>query len=164
MFKSRFLWLGIIISIILLITLTAIFVPSSTPPFEVAVNFVRAAGAGDEATARQYLHPDLWAYADANCREGRIVNCVDDYTPSEWGDLLSAVFRRAEPDGPDVWDVSVIATYAQDQGFSGVCIYNRVEKIQGQWQIVAWSGFISCDEPNAGLSALKQSDAPNRAP
>ena len=48
--------------------------------------------------------------------------------------------------------------------FSGVCIYNRVELIDGEWQIVRWSGFVSCDLPTAGLQQLAGDDAPNRVP
>lgn len=164
MLKNKWLWLVVLVAVVVLVALTAVFVPSSHPAFDVAINFVKAAGAGAEAEARRYLHADLIAYAQAHCRDGRVTHCVDDYTPPEWGEMLSAVFRRAEPDGPSAWDVAIIATYAENQGFSGVCIYNRVEQRGDTWQIVRWAGFISCDEPNAGLSALSNPDAPNRVP
>lgn len=154
-----------IIIVVLIIILTAIFIPQNTnPAYAASVSFVQAAGRGNDAEAEALVGEALLDYIEASCPDGSVSACVDDYTPAEWGGFLNAVFRRAQPDGPDAFDVLLLATYEEDQGFSGVCIYNRVEQVEGDWQIIRWSGWISCDEPNAGLSALAQAGAPNAAP
>ena len=154
------------ISIAALLLLTLVLTPEINPAFEVAVNFVNAAASGDEATALPLLSQELQTYVAATCPDEKVSTCVQAYTPPEWGNMLSAVFRRAIPDGDQAWDVLLVSTYADGQGFSGVCIYNRVERLTNQdWRVTKWSGFISCDEPNAGLSDLRdQDDAPNQAP
>lgn len=138
------------------------------PAFDVAVRFMNAAGRGDDAAAYPLLSAEMQAWVDDNCPDGSVSACILAYTPLEWGTLLhdrAAVYRRSIPDGPSAWDVQLIATYEEDEGFAGVCIYHRMEEVApDDWRVVAWAGFISCDEANAGLSGLRQPDAPNRAP
>ncbi len=123
-----------------------------------------AAGKGDDATAETYLAPELVAYVAANCPNGSVSACIDGYTPEEWGDVIKAVFRRATPDGNTAWDVDLIATYQFGTGFSGVCIYHRVEQdASGAWKIVQWAGFLHCGE-DASRSMATNPDTPNRAP
>lgn len=157
---------GGLLALVLVVVLTALLVPQQNPAYTAAIEFVNAAAQGDDAAAESYLSDELLAYVDANCPDDSVAACVQGYTPPEWGDMLSAVFRRSQPDGPDAWDILLIATYEEDQGFSGVCIYNRAERVQGEdWEITRWSGFVSCDLPNAGLRSLAdEPDAPNRAP
>lgn len=152
-------------SITALIALTAVLTPErSSAAYAAAIQFTNAAAAGDEVAAFALLNTDLQAYVVANCPEASVAACVDAYTPLEWGRFISAVFRRSIPD-ERAWDVLLVATYEAGQGFSGVCIYNRVEQmVDGQWRVTAWSGFIACDEPQADLSRLRRADAPNRAP
>jgi len=98
------------------------------------------------------------------CPEGIPSTCIESYADDSWGGFMSAVFRRAVPDGNNAWDVQLIATYEEGQGFSGICIYNRVELIEGTWQVTRWSGFISCDLPTAGLQDLAEESAMNHMP
>lgn len=164
--KPLYLVIGLAV-FVLLIAATALLVPQQTnPAFAAAVSFVTAAGKGDDAAASALLSPELRTYVAENCPEGSVSACVKAYTPTEWGAFLNAVFRRAQPDGQDAWEVLLLATYAENQGFSGVCIYTRSERVQGdEWQITRWAGWMSCDAPNAGLSALiSNPNVPNRAP
>lgn len=148
----------------ILIFMTLLLTPQSNPAFDAAVEFIRAAGRGDDAKAMSLLSDDLRFFVAETCPGGRVSTCVDAYLPAEWGSFSSAVFRRALPDGPAAWDVLVIATTTEGQGFSGVCIYTRVENGTDGWKVTRWSGFISCDEANAGLDSLRGDDAPNRRP
>lgn len=148
-----------------IIVLTLIFTPDANPAYDTAVDFMNAAGQGDDGTALILLSEQMRNYALENCPNGLPSGCIDDYTPPEWGGLIAAVFRRAIPDGSDAWDVQLVATYEEGQGFAGVCIYHRVERNpNGDWRITAWSGYVSCDEPNSGLQSLRRTDAPNYVP
>jgi hypothetical protein len=167
--RRGYLWVGLLLGVIglLLIGLTLLVQPESTPAFDTAVEFMNAVGRGDDALASSRLSPGLLEYVSENCPEGSVSACVDAYTPPEWGDLIQGVFRRAVPIDDGGWDVLVVSTYEDAQGFSGVCSYFRVEQSDSAatWQITRWAGFISCDESNAGLTALRDNpDAPNRAP
>lgn len=134
------------------------------PAYETAVDFVNAAGQGDEATAFALLSNAMQNHVSEHCPDGRVSACVAGYTPEDWGDFTSAVYRRSISDGSS-WDVLILASYQEGEGFAGVCIYNRVEEVLPDvWRVAAWSGFVSCDDSNAGLSGLRQEDAPNRAP
>lgn len=170
MFKNRSLVIvGVVtvVAVIGLILLTLVLVPGDTQPYEVAVEFVNAAGLGNDAAAYPLLSAELQAYVDENCPDGSVSACILAYTPSDWGTLVkdgSAVYRRSVRDG-EAWDVQIVATYQEDEGFSGVCIYNRVEEVaDGDWRVTAWSGFVSCDESDSGLQGLRRADAPNRVP
>lgn len=135
------------------------------PAYAAAIEFVNAAGSGDDAAAEALMSDELSAYVAETCPQGSVAACIDAYSPEIWGDFINGVFRRAQPDGPAAWDILLLGTWAEDEGFSGVCIYTRAEQAGPEnWEIVAWSGWIPCNEPNAGLSSLMQSDAPNRAP
>jgi hypothetical protein len=151
--------------VIALITLTIVLTPENLhPAFAAATRFVNAAGKGDDGTALPLLAGNLQAYVEDNCPAGSVSACLESYTPPEWGGMLAAVYRRSIPDG-DAWDVLLVATYERDQGFSGVCIYHRMEETaSGTWQVAAWSGFVSCDLPDSGIQELRRADAPNRAP
>lgn len=156
-----------VIGLVVVVLITALLVPQQTSPaFAVAVDFALAAGKGDDTTATAALSPDLQAYVQENCPEGSVSACVKRFTPPEWGNFLNAVFRRAQPDGADAWDILLLATYAESQGFSGVCIYTRTERVKDNtWHVTRWAGWMSCDAPNAGLSDLiRDSNIPNRAP
>jgi hypothetical protein len=149
-----------------LIALTAVLVPEHThPAYAVAVEFMNAAGAGDNAAASALLSDGLRAYVAENCPQASVSACVDAYTPPEWGDLIRAVYRRSIPDGDRAFDVLLVATYQEDVGFSGVCIYHRVEETApDDWRVTAWAGFLHCEEPAAEITRLRRADAVNRAP
>lgn len=161
--------LVLVAALIVIIALTAVLVPEQlSPAYDVALAFTDALlEARDDAAAGALIGPELTAWADANCPDG-ISACVFDYFPVSWGSPVDTVYRRSIPDGPDAWDILLITTFdaTLSQGFSGVCIYQRAEKAEGEtWQITRWSGWVSCDEPNAGLEQLRSAqDAPNRAP
>jgi hypothetical protein len=153
-----------IIALALVIVLTAALTPENTnPAFATAVTFVNAAVNGDDAAAMPLLTTDMQVWVGANCPDASVSACVQAYTPPEWGGLLKAVFRRATPDG-DAWDVDIIATYAEGTGFSGVCIYTRVEPdAAGNYLVAGWAGFVHCGDP-ASRTMASNPDAPNRAP
>ena len=134
------------------------------PAHTAAVNFVNAAATGDDDTALPYMSKSLRDSVTENCPDGIPSTCIESYADESWGNFMSAVFRRAIPDGNEAWDVQLIATYEDGQGFSGICIYNRVEQIESTWQVTRWSGFISCDLPTAGLKSLAEASAPNHMP
>jgi hypothetical protein len=176
--KSR---LPLIIALVVIIVLTAIIVVASlaltpsalTPAYAVAVDFTNAAVKGEEAVAAPLVDFNLTGFAAENCADGRVSACIQSYAPEAWGGLISAVFRRSIPDGPDAWDIQLVATYEHDKGFSGVCIYNRVERFAALasandgydgWRVTRWSGFIPCDDARSGIQQLRTADAPNRAP
>lgn len=168
--QSQLIILGVVTLIVVgsLIGLTLVFTAENTEPaFDAAVRFMNAAGTGNEETAFALLAPEMQDYVRDNCPDGSVSVCVDDYTPAEWGALVrdgAAVFRRAIPDG-EAWDVLLVATYEEGQGFAGVCIYHRMEEIaEGDWRVAGWSGFISCDAPDSGIQGLRRDTAPNRAP
>jgi hypothetical protein len=147
----------------LVVAVTAALTPSQlNPAFAAAVAFVEAAARGEDETAAALMSPELAAWAQANCPDGRISACVQAHTPEAWGDLISAVFRRAAPDG-DAWDVDLIATYQYEEGFSGVCIYARMEPTETGWQVAEYAGFAWCGDPGTRNMATNPS-APNRAP
>lgn len=162
--KLLILSLVIIVAIVALIGATLIFIPQDNPAYTAAIEFVNAAAKGDDATAQQHLSAELKTYIAENCPDESVSACVTAYADPSWGDFSSAVFRRSVPDGATAWDVQLIATYAQGDGFSGVCIYNRVEKVGDEWLILRWSGFVTCDRPDSGLQELAADSAPNRAP
>jgi hypothetical protein len=151
--------------IVVIVALTAAFTPENTnPAFAAAVAFAEAAGSGDDAAALKWLAPDVQAYVQAHCPESSLSACIRAYIPPEWGDFRSVVFRRATPDGPTAWDVDLIATYAEGKGFSGVCIYNRVEQdAAGEWRVTAWAGWVHCGD-SASRNMVANPDAPNRVP
>lgn len=151
--------------IIAIIALSLVFTPEdSNPAFAVAVDFANAVGKGDDATAQDLMGDALQAYVVENCPNGSASACVDDYTPPEWGDMLSAVYRRSRPLGRD-WEVLLVATYEEEQGFSGVCLYTYLQEVaEDDWRVTAWSGFVSCDGDASGIEGLSQDDAPNHAP
>jgi hypothetical protein len=153
------------VAVVAILLLTESFTPENTDPaYAAAVGFVNAAGTGDDSTALSLLSPDLQAYVAEQCPDASVAACVRAYTPEEWGAFLNAVFRRAAPDGPNARDVELIATYEQDKGFSGVCIYNRVEQdAAGAWKVTGWAGFIHCGEAAARDMATNP-DTPNRVP
>lgn len=155
-------------AILMVVVLAFAFVltpENQNPAFNVAVRFINAAGTGDDATAYPLLSDEMQAYVDENCPEGSVSACVLAYTPDTWGQLLhdeAAVFRRSIPDG-DAWDVQIVATYEEEQGFAGVCIYHRMEEVaEDDWRVAGWSGFVSCDDADSGIQGLRQPDAPNR--
>lgn len=156
---------GAILIIAAMIALAVLLVPENThPAYAAATDFMNAAGKGEEAAASALLSDELQSFVQTNCPQGQVSACLDAYTPPEWGDLLSAVYRRSIPDGR-AWDVLLVATYEEGKGFAGVCIYHRMEEVApGDWRVAAWSGFIPCDDPDSGLQGLRREDAPNRAP
>jgi hypothetical protein len=172
--NRKTLLIGAILTAAVLITiilLTAALTPQQTnPAYATAVTFADAAAKGNDATAEATLGDALAAYVEANCPEGSISACVQSYTPEEWGGMLSVVFRRAAPDPtriqngvPTAYDVDLIATYAEGRGFSGVCIYVRMEQNGDTWQVMRYAGFVSCGDAESRNMASNP-DAPNRAP
>ncbi|RMG81558.1 MAG: hypothetical protein D6712_16070 [Chloroflexi bacterium] len=155
----------LILSIVLIIAMTAVFVPEAEPQYDVAVRFVKAAATGDEVTAFALLAPELQDAVRENCPDGSASGCIQSYPPPEWGDFLNVVFRRSRPVGDGTWDVLLIATYEDDQGYSGICIYTHTAQDEsGEWRVQRWSGFVSCDLPDAGLDGLAADGAPNQMP
>ena len=156
---------GLIIVVIVLILATVLFVPEdSHPAFATAIAFVNSAATGDDETALSYMSEGLQDYVAENCPNGVPSTCMKSYADASWGDFTSAVYRRSIPDGSTAWDIQLIATYEDGQGFSGICIYNRVEQFDNVWKVVRWSGFVSCDLSNSGLQELASDSAPNRVP
>lgn len=151
--------------IVLIVLLTATFTPENTnPAFAAAVNFVEAAGNGHDQAAQALLTPALQLYVQDNCPDARVSACIQSYTPPEWGAFRSVVFRRATPHGSTAWDVDLIATYEEDKGFSGVCIYNRMElDDEGQWRVAGWAGWVHCGE-NGARDMATNAETPNRVP
>jgi hypothetical protein len=154
-----------------LLALTLVLTPENTKPaYRTATNFMNAAGTYDDATAFALLTPAMQDYVESNCPQGQVSACVAEYIPDEWGELVrdgAAVFRRAKRDTDDAYDVQIVATYEEGQGFAGVCIYHRVENITpgeetADWRVAGWSGFVSCDDPDSGIDGLRAEDAPNR--
>ena len=154
----------VIISVVALVLVTLALTPQATnPAFDVAVQFANAAGKGNDASALPLLSDDLRDWVQENCVGGRPSACVQGYIPPEWGKLVSAVFRRAAPNGPN-WDIDVIATYEANAGASGVCSYFRVaEGADGQWHVTRWAGFLWCGDARSRQMATNP-DTPNRAP
>ena len=162
-----FIILGAVTAVVVaaLIALTLVWSPEDTnPAVDAAVRFMNAAGQGDDATAGSLLGEELAAYVAANCPDGSVAACIDAYTPPAWGDLIAAVFRRSVPQGNTIWHVQLVATYEEEQGFAGGCIYHRMEEIGDDWLVTAWSGFVSCDDPDSRIEGLRRDNAPNRAP
>jgi hypothetical protein len=155
---------GIIIIVAAVVIVTATLIPQQNPAFDIGIQFVNAASNGDDETAMKALSPDLQAYVAANCPEGSVSACIRAYAPPEWGPFMSAVFRRAIPEGPDLFHVQYVSTYEKDKGASGVCIYTRVERTGETWQVTHWSGWVWCGDSRSGLNQLMQSDAANHAP
>ena len=165
MTSKRLLWiaLAVVVGVIVLIFASSLLTPPTTPAFDAAVRFANAAGTGDDATAFAVLSPTMQHYVTANCPDGSVSACIQAYTPPEWGNLQSAVFRRAVPDGQN-WDVQLIATYQFAEGFSGVCIYLRMEITpDNQWQVTEWAGYLSCGDA-ASRDMATNPDTPNRVP
>ena len=168
MTRSRLmLFAGLIIFILIaiIILLTAALTPQNTnPAFATAVDFINAAGTGDDETAFALLDATMQDYVNATCPDSRVSACIQPYTPPEWGAFKSAVFRRSVPDGTQAWDVDLIATYESGVGFSGVCIYTHIEEVaEEDWRVAGWAGFIHCGD-NASRSMALNPDTPNRAP
>ncbi|HYO87004.1 MAG TPA: hypothetical protein VER79_00030 [Candidatus Limnocylindrales bacterium] len=166
--RNRSLWIalisaGIVGSVAIVIVITAALTPGQiNPAFAAAVEFVEAAERDDDAAATVLMTPELAAYIAQNCPDGSVSACVQSYTPPEWGDLISAVFRRAAPEGPN-WDVDLIATYQYGQGFSGVCIFTRMVPDGEGWKVAEYAGFVACGDP-ATRNMATNPGAPNRAP
>ena len=156
---------GLMVAVVGLIIATLFLVPEEThPAYAAAVTFVNAAATGDNDTAMPYMSESLQQAVSDNCPDGVPSTCIASYADDSWGDFMSAVYRRAIPDGNDGFDVQLIATYEDGQGFSGVCIYNRVERIDDKWQVTRWAGFVTCDLPTAGLKDLALETALNHMP
>lgn len=154
-----------------LIGLSLFLVPQETnPAFRVATEFARNALQGGKAPVDAYLSPELAAYVESSCPNGNATDCITGYIPEEWGGFIDVVYRRSVPqDNGRAWDIQLIASFEQGQGFSGVCIYLRAENPTPAnadgWKITRWAGWVSCDVDNKGLDDLRTNpDAPNRAP
>ncbi len=156
-----FVALVVVIGIVALIS-TQLTPQATSPAFTAAVDFVNAAEAGDDSAALALLNEPMRAYVAAHCAEGKPSACLDAYIPPEWGELVTAVFRRAAPDGAN-WNVEVIAHYASGVGASGVCSLIRVEPEGEAWRVAGWAGFIHCGTPESRDMATNP-NTPNRAP
>jgi hypothetical protein len=157
--------IGIIVAVVGVVIVTAALIPQQTnPAYDIGVQFVNAASKGDDEAALAALSQDLQAYVGTNCSDGRVSACISSYAPPEWGAFQSAVFRRAQPEGTNVWHVQYVSTYEKDRGASGVCIYTRLEKAGETWQVTRWSGWVWCGDAQSGLSELMKPDAIHHAP
>ena len=110
--------LVVVIGIVALIS-TQLTPQATSPAFTAAVDFVNAAENGDDRAAFTLLNETMQDFVMANCTNGLPSACLDSYIPPEWGELVTAVFRRAAPDGAN-WTVEVIAHYPRGVGASGV--------------------------------------------
>src|SRR5690606_6392868 len=131
------------IVIIAIIVAAVAFAPDETnPAFTTAVMFVESAGKQADAAAMALLNDPMRAYVEANCAGGLPSGCIGAYIPADWGDMLSAVFRRAAPNGEN-WNVEVISTYEAGKGASGMCalIYVEPDGSDG-WDVAGWAGFV----------------------
>ncbi len=155
---------GLVIAVIFIVITTLAFTPEQThPAFEAAVRFSNAAAKGDEATAFALLNSIVQDWVRTNCPGSQVSACIQGYTPPEWGGLVSAVYRRAAPDGA-AWQVEIIATYEQDKGVSGVCSSLRMEADgSGAWRVAEWAGYIWCGDA-ASRNMATNPDTPNRVP
>lgn len=173
--RSRWIWIGagLLVAAIGIIAASLLFIPQETnPAYATALRFAENAAKGDEAVAFALLGKEAQDAVLANCPDGSLAACVDAYTPPDWGAMQSVVFRRAAPDPASAdgagafraYDIDLIATYAENLGFSGVCIYTRVEQNEaGEWRVQSYAGFISCGEP-ASRQMATNPDTPNRLP
>lgn len=166
MLHSRIFWIMVIVfvGVMAVVALTLALTPGAIhPAFAAATTFMNAAGKGDDTTASMLLSDDMRAYVGANCPDGSVSACITGYIPPEWGDLQSAVFRRAAPDGEN-WNVELIATYEKDTGASGVCSFYRMEQdAAGEWRVYGWAGFLWCGDGRSRNMATNP-DTPNRVP
>ena len=135
---------------------------AANPAFTIAVDFVNAAGKGDDARASALLSNSMKAYVLAHCPNKSPSGCLRSYTPAEWGSLQDAIYRRSIPNG-QAWDVEIIANYAQGKGASGVCSLIHIAQEAGNWRVAGWAGFIHCGDP-ASRDMATNPDTPNRAP
>ncbi len=163
---QRIVWiiLLLVVSIAVVVVISQTLTPPETnPAFAVSTTFMNAAGKGDDDTAFPLLSTEMQTYVENNCPDGSVSACIEGYTPPEWGNLHSAVFRRAAPDG-GAWDVDLIATYEQGTGASGVCSYFRMEQdAAGEWRVYGWAGFLACGDGRSRNMATNP-DTPNRVP
>lgn len=150
-----------IIAVIALIA-TQLTPQATSPAFTAAVDFVNAAGTGDDTTALALLDENMRTYVATSCPEGSPSACIQSYAAPDWGKLVTAVFRRAAPDGAN-WDVEVIAHHEAGVGASGICSMIHVVPNGERWQVAGWAGFIHCGSPQSRDMATNP-DTPNRAP
>lgn len=152
-----------LIAALIIISSLALTPQETNPAVDVAVTFWNAAEQGEDAVALPLLSPVMQEWVAANCPNGSVSACIQEYSPPEWGSLLSAVFRRSAPVGP-IWNVDVIATYELETGVSGVCAHFRVEQTNsGIWQITEWAGFLWCGDATSRNMATNP-ETPNRVP
>ena len=134
----------------------------SNPAFATAVDFVNAAGKGNDQVATALLSNGMKTYVASHCPSAKPSGCLRSYIPAEWGELQDAIYRRSIPDG-QAWNVEIIANYGQGKGASGVCSLIRIEPSAGDWHVAGWAGFVHCGDPASRDMATSPS-TPNRAP
>ncbi len=153
----------VVIAALIVVVALALTPQETNPAYAAAVAFVNSAAKGDDASALALLDAPMQAYVAANCAGGEPSGCIRSYTPPEWGNMISAVYRRAAPDG-EAWNVEVIANYEQGVGASGVCSMIHVsQEAGGKWQVAGWAGFVHCGEPES-RNMDSNPDTPHRAP
>jgi hypothetical protein len=166
MSRRQIIWiaLAIILSVAVVVVVTLQFTPQeANPAFAAATTFMNAAFQGDDHTAFALLSQLMQQYVNDHCPNSSVSACVKSFTPPEYGEADSAIYRRAAPDG-GAWDVELIAVYPHDKGASGVCIYERMEQSPaGDWQVAGWAGFLWCGDGRSRDMATNP-DTPNRAP
>ncbi|MEO8395332.1 MAG: hypothetical protein ABI700_20220 [Chloroflexota bacterium] len=166
-FRSLLL-IGLVVIVVAIAGVAAVLVAArltpqgANPAFTAAVDFINAAGKGNDQVATALLSNAMKAYVAAHCPGARPSGCLRSYTPAEWGGMLSAIYRRSIPDG-QAWNVEIIANYAQGKGASGVCSLIRTEPNAGDWLVTGWAGFVHCGDP-ASRDMATNPDTPNRAP
>jgi len=134
----------VVAAVAVAVVIAALLTPqASNPAFTTAVAFVQAAGQGVDSAALTLLDDAMHAYVAARCADGSPSACIQSYTLPEWGSLVSAIFRRAAPDGQN-WDVEVIAIYQHGEGASGVCSLIHVAPEPNGWRVAGWAGFVHC--------------------
>ena len=160
--------IGVVVVVVAVVGVAAVLVASqltpqaANPAFTTAVDFVNAAGKGDDAKASALLNNAMKAYVAAHCPSATPSSCLRSYTPADWGSLQDAIYRRSVPNG-QAWDVEIIANYALGKGASGVCSLIHVAPDAGNWRVVGWAGFVHCGDP-ASRDMATNPDTPNRAP
>lgn len=164
--SRRILWiaLAVIVSITIVVVVTLALTPQETnPAYAAATGFMNAAFKGNDGEALGYLSEAMQTYVKNNCPNGSVSACIKGYTPPEYGEAETAIYRRAVPDG-NAWDVELIVAYPHDKGASGVCIYERMEQnTAGDWKVTRWAGFLWCGDARSRNMATNP-DTPNRAP
>src|SRR4051812_8302407 len=99
------LLIGVVVIVVAIAGVAAVLVAArltpqgANPAFTTAVDFVNAAGKGNDQVATALLSSRMKAYVTSRCPGAKPSGCLRSYTPTEWGGLQDAIYRRSIPDG-----------------------------------------------------------------